>query len=72
MTVKPNYDIRSRARKNGVTIKEVAEWMHCSEMTLYRHLNCRLSPVERQRFITAIDTLAQQKNAAATSATGRR
>ncbi|MBE5788220.1 MAG: hypothetical protein E7325_00990 [Clostridiales bacterium] len=54
-----NSQIRLTARRRGVPLRLVAELLNISEPTLYRHLNKRMTPAERERYLSAIMRLSE-------------
>lgn len=55
--MKPNDDLKKRAKANGVRLWQVAERCGWSEWTLSRKLRHELEPEERQKMLDAIEEL---------------
>lgn len=55
-----NKAIRLSARGKGVPLRLLAEELNISQPTLYRRLNCVLSPDERNRILDAIRAVAER------------
>ena len=56
-----NGDLKQHAKKNRVTLWELAEHMGISEPTLSRRLRHELPAEETERYKAAVDQIAAQK-----------
>ena len=54
-----NDDIREYARKNGVFMWEIAEYLHISEVTLSRHFRHELPETEKEMVLQTIDRIRE-------------
>lgn len=60
-----NNDLKLEAAGRGVRLWEVAAKMGLADATLSRKLRFKLSPDDRERFLTAVDEIAREKRSAA-------
>lgn len=56
-----NTDIRETAKKRGVRLWEIAEYLDVSDPTMTRKLRRELSANEKQRILGIIDEIAAAK-----------
>lgn len=57
-----NQDIRQYAKKAGVRLWEVAEFLGISDPTMTRKLRHELNDSEKSRIMSIIDELAKKRN----------
>lgn len=57
-----NQDIRQYAKKAGVRLWEVAEFLGVSDPTMTRKLRHELNDSEKSRIMSIIDELAKKRN----------
>ena len=56
-----NLELRTKARKNGVRLWEIADRLGISEPTITRKLRRELPANEKQRILAIIDEIAAAK-----------
>ncbi|MBK6089809.1 hypothetical protein [Ruminococcus difficilis] len=56
-----NLELRTKARKNGVRLWEIADRLGISEPTITRKLRRELPTNEKQRILAVIDEIAAAK-----------
>lgn len=56
-----NLELRTKARKNGVRLWEIADRLGISEPTITRKLRRELPTNEKQRILAIIDEIAAAK-----------
>lgn len=56
-----NLELRTKARKNGVRLWEIADRLGISEPTITRKLRRELPANEKQRILAVIDEIAAAK-----------
>ncbi len=56
-----NADIKAQALLSGVRLYEVAHHCHMSEATFNRRMCKELSQADRERFMMAIEQIAEEK-----------
>lgn len=57
-----NIELREYAKRNNVPLWMLAEHLGFSEPTMTRKLRRDLSPEDREKFLTAIDTIVSRKD----------
>lgn len=55
-----NEDVRTLAKKKGVSFWQIAQKLDISEWTFTRWLRYDLEPERREAIMTAIDTIAEE------------
>ena len=56
-----NLELRTKARRNGVRLWEIAEYLNVSDPTMTRKLRRELPATEKQRILAIIDEIATAK-----------
>lgn len=63
--MKPNHEIRSKAKAQGVFLWEIAENLNISEPTMTRKMRKAIPPDEKANIFNIIDSIAERKAVAA-------
>lgn len=59
-----NMTIRLEARKRAVPLRLLAEELNISPATMYRRLSKKMSKADRERYMTAIRSVSEQRTTA--------
>jgi len=57
-----NMSIRLEARKRAVPLRLLAEELKISPATMYRRLSKKMSKADRERYLTAIRSVSEQRS----------
>lgn len=57
-----NMTIRLEARKRAVPLRLLAEELNISPATMYRRLSKKMSKTDRERYMTAIRSVSEQRS----------
>ena len=58
-----NLDVKVKAMENGVKLYQIAQRLEISESAFNRRMRKELSSADRERFLRAIEEIADEKKA---------